>query len=158
MDYKIIELTQNKYAVVDDEDYDRLRGLKWHYHSSGYAVHGGNHYRKISKTYMHRLIINAPKNMEVDHINGDGLDNRKENLRIVTKAENAMNRSRSSKNNHSGFKGVSFYKRLNKWQAYINKDRKFIFLGYFDAKIEAAKAYDTAAKQYFGEFAKLNYA
>ena len=160
MDYKTIELTKGKETIVDDDDWIRLLKYNWHYHSAGYAVGGGNYYgkNKIPQTYMHRLITGAKKGEEVDHINGNKLDNRKGNLRIVTKSENAMNKSISTKNNTSGFKGVSFYKRLSKWQAYVHKNGKCICLGYFETREQAAKAYDIAAKEYYGEYARLNYA
>lgn len=104
---------------------------------------------------MHRLIMEAKQQQKVDHINGDGLDNRKENLRFATTSENAMNKC-STKNKSSSYKGVSWYKRYKKWQAQIKFKGKSIYIGIFDTEIEAAKAYDNKAKELFGEFAKLN--
>ena len=98
----------------------------------------------------------TPKGMATDHINGDGLDNRKQNLRICTHAENLRNR-RLGKNNTSGYKGVSWHKLHKLWYAHISHNKKLMSLGYFKDKEEAAKAYDRKAIELFGEFAKLNF-
>ncbi len=98
---------------------------------------------------MHRLIMDCPDGMDVDHINGDGLDNRRENLRIVTRSQNLRNR-KTFKNSKSGFKGVIFNPVNGKWKAIIN-------LGTFDTSEEAAKAYDEAIKKLFGPLAKPNF-
>jgi len=103
---------------------------------------------------MHRLIMDAPDGTDVDHRNMDRVDNRRSNLRLATRAENLRNQG-LSRNNTSGFKGVS---RLDgKWRAEIRVKWKLIYLGLFDDKVEAARAYDTAAKEHFGEFARLNF-
>lgn len=104
---------------------------------------------------MHRLIMHCPKNKQVDHIDGNGLNNQKCNLRIVTQQQNGWNRGTSGKN-RSGYKGVCWLKQNRKWLAKIvvNYDAKS--LGYFNSKKDAARAYNIAAKKYFGEFAKLN--
>lgn len=112
------------------------------------------------KLILARLIMNCPKGMVVDHINGNRLDNRKKNLRICTQNQNTKNRVKSPRNK-SGFKGVHFFKSkypLQKpWVAEIVVDRKRISLGYFKTKEEAARAYDIAAEKHFGEFAKFNF-
>lgn len=149
---KFIELTQGKKAIVDDEDFNQFNKYNW-YFNSGYAVRKAS---KSSKFRLHREIMQAPKGLEVDHINGDGLDNRKVNLRVCTHQENLRNK-KMSKKNKSGFKGVTWNIRLQHWRASIRLNSVDNYLGHFNNKIEAAKAYDKAAKVYFGEFAKLNF-
>jgi hypothetical protein len=111
---------------------------------------------KLQTVYLHRKLMDAGKGQTVDHINGDPLDNRRENLRLATRSEQNMNRGLSS-NNTSGFKGICYLKRDRKWWAYIHVNRKRTSLGYFDTPEEAARAYDRAAVQMHGEFALLNY-
>lgn len=104
------------------------------------------------KIYLHRFITNVPKGMVVDHINGNKLDNRRENLRICTQSENMANHPRNA-NNKSGFKGV-FYKQENgRFMAYITKDRKRINLGHYSTALEASEAYRIAANKIFGQYA-----
>ncbi len=149
---KKIPLTQGRFALVDDEDFDRINQFKWNLYDNGkftYAV--TNHSLR-----MHRVVMHAPKDKEVDHRNHNGLDNQKHNLRVCTKNENQHNR-RLNANNASGYKGVCWHKRINKWQSYIRFQSKRIFLGYFADKVEAAKAYDKKAEELFGEFACLNF-
>ena len=137
---KQIELTQGKFAIVDDEDFEYLSRHKWHIGSGGYAFTDGG------KTRMHRLITSCPANMDVDHINHNKLDNRKENLRVCTTEENCRNRV-DNKNNKSGFRGVSFHSPLNKWRAKIVLKNKHFHLGYFDTPQEASQAYEEVAAQ-----------
>lgn len=93
---------------------------------------------------------------EVDHIDGNKLNNTRGNLRIASNAENKMNRDKQS-NNTSGYKGVSFHKKYKKWRAIIGIQGKSIHLGYFSDAVEAAKAYDDSARKYHGEFARTNF-
>ena len=104
---------------------------------------------------MHRLIIDCPVNMQTDHINGNGLDNRKSNLRVCYNYQNARNQ-KLRPNSNSGFKGVSLIKDRNKWVAQIKVNGKVKYLGAYTLKEEAARAYNKAAKELFGEFAWLN--
>lgn len=104
---------------------------------------------------MHRLILSLKSGEICDHINGDKLDNRKKNLRVCTSSQNLANRG-SQKNSRSGIKGVTFYVRTGKWAANIAFNRKQTFLGYFLSKEEAASAYNQAAIEHHGEFARLN--
>lgn len=152
---KEISLTEDKVAFVDDEDYPLVSQYKWYVsgsHSNWYAIRNN----RLKSLIMHRLILNIPKDFECDHINGNGLDNRRCNLRIVTKAQNQMNR-RKSQSCSSNFKGVTWYKSRNKWIVTITINQKQIYLGRYVNEIDAAKAYDEAAKRLFGEYARLNF-
>ena len=109
---------------------------------------------------MHQEILKVPKGMVVDHINNDGMDNRSANLRAATKAQNSRNRKKFLKSDgskQSKYKGVSWHKKTHKWEASITFERKSIYLGIFKNEIDAAKAYDEAAKKYHGQFACLNF-
>lgn len=153
---KNIPLTQGKFAIVDDEDYEWLNQWKWHYNHNGYAVRfikNGNKKKYIS---MHRFILNTPINKLTDHINSNGLDNRRSNLRIVTSQQNATNRKTEIRNT-SGFKGVMWNKASKKWRVVIEKDNKKIHIGMFEDINEACKIYNQKAKELFGEFARLNH-
>jgi hypothetical protein len=156
---KKIKLTKGGDVLVDDEDFEELNKYKW------YAFRGGKTFyatrmerlpdKKWKMTRMHREIMGARDGVIIDHINANGLDNRKENLRFCTRKENNRNSSKQ-KNNKSGFKGVCWYKRCSKWHARIMVDGKNIDLGLFSDVKEAAKAYNIAAMEHYGEFARLN--
>ena len=154
---KLIPLTQDKFAIVDAEDYGWLSKYKWHASKDRrnyYAKRRGPH----GIVTMHRVILNAPAGLVVDHINHNGLDNRKANLRLCTVAQNNRNaRPCTGPNKTSKYKGVSFDKNRNRFAASIKHHRKIYFLGRFKNETDAAKAYDKAAKKYFGEFAYLNF-
>lgn len=146
---RYILLTQGQKVLVDDEDFEMLSQYKWHLHSTGYA-------RKSSpKMYMHRLIMNPDKKLQVDHKNHNRLDNRRQNLRVCTEEQNKFNMS-DRKDNTSGFRGVTWNKEKHKWTAQIGFKGTTKNLGHHLDKIEAAKAYNTVAQQLFGDFARLN--
>lgn len=149
---KAIPLTQGKEAIVDDEIYEYLTCWSWHY-STGYAKRCDWNNGKSRIVRMHHFVLPLKEGMQVDHINGNGLDNRRENLRLVTKSQNMMNRG-TQKNSTSGFKGVN--KHQGKWRAYILENRRQRHLGMFNTKEEAALAYNEAAKVIHGEYARLN--
>ena len=151
---KEIQLTQGKVALVDDEDFDWLNQWKWccshDYANKAVRLSNG----KYSAITMHRLILLAHKGQEVDHINGNRLDNRRVNLRFCSRTENQYNKKRQ-KNNTTGYKGVRKH-RDGKWEAKIRVNGERIYLGIYVNIHDAAKAYDEAALKYHGEFAYLN--
>ena len=162
---KEIPLTQNKTAFIDDSDYELIASHKWRIEKVN-KTYGNTYYacrttpkssnNKRGFEYMHWLIMGKPKKgFETDHIDGNGLNNRRSNLRIVTTAQNSMNAKKAA-NKSSVYKGVSFHKRMNKWIAYIRINKKLKTLGYFSSEISAAMEYNKYAKELFGQFANLN--
>ena len=139
-------------VMVDDEDYKKLSSFNWQVDK---YMSVSSHTTDKGRMLIHRYIMNCPDNMEIDHIDGNRLNNQKSNLRFATSAQNKMNRG-PRKDNKSGFKGVSLNKALNKWTARIMIENKYKHLGLFETKEEAAKAYNEYAKENFGEFAWLN--
>ncbi len=152
MSRKIL-LTQGKFALVDDEDFECLSQWKWRY-DNGYASRSVRKGKKVSRFYMHRLIGDIPKDMKTDHINGNPLDNRRSNIRPCTPSQNGMNQHLVT--GRSKHKGIYFFKQNKKWVARIMKEGKRTFLGSFNYEKEAAKAYNVAATELFGKFARLN--
>ena len=152
---KKIPLTKGRFTVVDDEDFPLLSQHKWYCMTStpsGYAARGTG--SNGSLILMHRQIMETPKGMECDHINMDGLDNRRENLRNCTSSQNKMNRG-PQKNNALGYKGISKIPS-GKYRAKIQIDGKQVHLGYFESVQQAATAYDHAAEKYHHQFAHPN--
>lgn len=156
-----IPLTRGKFAIVDDEDYEYLNQWNWSSVNNRKYPYARRHLKiengKPVHVLMHRIITNCPKNMQVDHINHNTLDNRKANLRICTKSDNQKNRIGRSK--VSGYKGISkANSKSNPWRVYISSGYKgkYFFLGNYKSQEMAAKAYNEAAKKYHGEFAYLN--
>jgi hypothetical protein len=147
-------LSQGLFAVVDDQDYEWLNQWRWTAHLgpggrvAAYRKVGQNKGHMSRNLWMHRVILNAPTEAEVDHINGDSLDNRRENLRLATRAQNLRNR-RTFKNSKSRYKGVVYNPLNGKWKVIIN-------FGTFDSPEDAAQAYDEAIKKLFGKFAKAS--
>jgi len=172
--FRRIPLTQGRYAIVDPADFPRLSKYKWRLcRTRGKnTLYAERSIRKANGRYsrilMHReLMENINSNLQdtsdeirmtslvIDHINGNGLDNRRVNLRLATVAQNAWNSKK--RNPRSGYKGVWFAADKGKWRAAIVYHGRRIHLGYFKDKIAAAKAYDAAAKKYYKEFAKPNF-
>lgn len=156
-----ITLTKGFKAVIDSEDLVKVKDFKWvafvrdakknKIYARAHIKGSGRNGKQIS---LHRLIMDAPKGMVVDHIDGDTLNNKKGNLRVCLQAENARNSC--SAYGSSRFKGVTLRKKINRWRAYIKKNYRQIHLGWFASEAEAAKAYNIAALKLFGSFAKLN--
>lgn len=155
---KEIPLTQGKVAVVDDEDYDELMKYKWHATTGGggrkcYAETSWRKGKTKGNSRMHTMLSGCTM---TDHIDGDGLNNMKSNLRGCNKSQNGMNRG-ADRDNTTGYKGVGYKKGVGKFRARIKIDGKEISLGLFDTAEKAAKAYDKAASKLFKGFAFLNF-
>lgn len=150
-----IPLTGGYFTLVDDADYPRLSQLKWYFHR-GYARYSIDKHHKI---YMHQLLVTPPPGFTTDHKNGDGLDNRRENLRLATTHQNQQNKRKSAFKNgkptSSRYKGVSWRKRDGVWAAKIRDNGRSVWLGSFGSEKEAAAAYQNAALKLFGEFARI---
>lgn len=145
---KAIPISRNKYTLVDEEDYDFLTQWKWTGHTYISRKEVGR-----DAIYMHRVVMDCPSHLEVDHKNGCKWDNRKANLRVCTRAENSRNRGKSIVRD---YKGVYWNQRARKWSASIKVDRKLVYLGLHQTKAEAALAYNEAALKYHKKFARLN--
>ena len=156
---KFIGLTQNQKAVIDDEDFDRINKYKWHASANSttgkYYARGSIWLNKRTISFkMHRLILNAAKGEQVDHINGDTLDNRKKNLRICNNQQNQQNQIHHRKNNKLGIKGVYWDSERRKFRADIRVNGKLLCLGRFNILGDADSAYRIAEDKYFGEFSR----
>lgn len=155
---KIIVTSNHHRAIVDDADFRRFGHLKWR----AMKPKNGRMYvvrRSGAKEmyYLHRCIMNVTDSkIDVDHKDRNGLNCRKQNLRLCTRSLNNAN-SIKQKNTTSQFKGVSWFKPAKMWRAYIGYGGKRFWLGYFHDEKQAARTYDAAAKKYFGDFARLNY-
>ena len=151
---KKIPLTQDKFALVDDADFDELNQYKWYAsftHGIWYVQRSEYINGKQKNIKMHRQIMDFPSSKDIDHINHDGLDNRRYNLRVCNHSKNMKNRY-MQKNNTSGLIGVSWNKRIKKWHAQIGNENKNIHIGYFENKEEANRAYNKKAIELFGEY------
>jgi hypothetical protein len=154
-----IPLTKGYVAIVDDDDHEWLSQWRWFALVGSNAVYAHRSVRidgKRRTLRMHRAILGAPKGMGVDHIDHDGLNNTRANLRLCTQSQNLGNQ-RLRTDGTSAYKGVSWHTQRGKWQAHIKRDDKHKYLGLFTDEIDAALAYDAAARELFGEFAYLNF-
>jgi len=152
---KRIPLTQGKYALVDDEDYPELSAHKWFY-GDGYARRMSKHKGKRVVVSMHHFVLPRIPGLEVDHINGNRADNRRCNLRHVTRSQNNANRHALVEDASSRFKGVCWREHAHKWKAYIKVDGRQVHIGYFETEEEAARAYNETARTIYGQYAHLN--
>lgn len=155
-------MAQPKYAKVDPADYKRLRGYEWLAKKGRNSFYARRHVpgrkgKKEALIYMHQEVIEVPEGMVVDHINHDGMDNRRANLRAATHSQNLCHRRKCPGQKSSKYKGVTWKKDNRKWQARIGFENKEIYLGCFRDEIDAAKAYDNAARKYHKDFASLNF-
>ena len=154
---KLIDISSPKYpnafAMVDDADFDWLNQWKWCLNAQLYVIKSAG--IKNKKIRMHRLILNPPIGMFCDHIDGNKRNNQRNNLRICSISENGMN-SKKRSNSESKFKGCRYNKINKNYNAEIKAKNKRIFLGCFKTEIDAALAYNEAAKKHFGEFARIN--
>ena len=151
-----IALTRGREAIIDKDDVATISGHKW----CALRAPNGRWYAVCRSNgnflFMHRVIMNAPAGRDVDHANSDGLDNRRSNLRIATRSQNLGNR-RKMPGRSSRYKGVTWHKARHKWRAYIGAGGVLRHLGYFLDEADAALAYDRAALEAWGEFARTNF-
>lgn len=158
---KEIPLAHGKVAIVDDADYEWLMQWKWsawtsRYHTTWYVKRDCYFPKgRRQRIYMHRLILDAAPGTTIDHIDCNGLNNTRSNLRFASHAENVRNRGVQS-NNTSGYKGVTFDKQKERWVALIFCENVKYYLGQFDSVEDAAAAYDKAALELHGAFANTN--
>jgi hypothetical protein len=155
-DVAYVPLTKGYEAIIDAADVPLVEGVNWWAKISRITVYAAAKLPSPQRgdKLMHRAIMNTPSKMETDHIDGDGLNNRRSNLRIATTSENQRNRGLSA-NNTSGFKGVSWQKRTKKWRAEIRSNGVYWWLGDFDTPEAAHAAYVAASERLHGEFGRV---
>ena len=160
--FRLIRMAQPRYAKVDPADYKRLRRYEWLARKGRNSFYARRHVPRAKPAkemliYMHQQVIRVPQGMVIDHVNHDGMDNRSANLRPATYAQNLYHRKKRLGAKYSKYKGICWKKKSRKWVARIGFDKKELHLGYFASEIDAAKAYDRAARKYHGQFASLNF-
>jgi len=150
-----IPLTRGKFAIVEAQDYYRLVRFRWHAVFNSKTFYAARIER--GKTIkMHREITCGPKDLVVDHVDRNGLNNRRGNLRLCSAAENGRNTGSSARGT-SKYKGVHWHRRMRKWAAAIQYNKKVYHIGYFSDEVEAAEAYDKKAREFFGKYGYLNF-
>jgi hypothetical protein len=160
---RIIRLASGEVTLLDEDDYERLKGYRYRKVSGGYAMRTIYAGGKETGRLLHRDILDVPEGMEVDHKDGDPLNNTKANLRVCTRSQNHANRKKPARRQGktSRYRGVFFNRQpvtaKRPWWATIGKDRKQRYIGAFATEDEAARAYDRKALELFGEFASLNF-
>ena len=154
---KEIQLTQGKVTLIDDEDFEKVNQFKWYYLNVGYAVRSVWINNKCNTILLHRYLLGLKKgdSIEVDHIDGNKLNNIRYNLRECTGKQNKCNKLKLITNT-SGYKGVYWHKGAQKWCAQIATNGIHVYLGLYSNLNDAAFAYDNAALKYHGKFANLN--
>lgn len=160
---KQIPLNNGYTVLVDDEDYDRVSQYKWYATiktNTVYAQRNSRHDERPGQPrtmiLLHRFIMDAQAGVMVDHVDGNGLNCCRSNMRLCGRVENGQNQ-RLSVRNRSGYKGVSWFSRSGKWLATIGVNGKLRYIGLYERAEDAARAYDAKAKELFGEFAQLNF-
>lgn len=160
-EFRRIYLGEGKFTIVDEQDYYRYNDYRWSPQKKSrtyYAIRVVSNCEKTLRIVsLHREIMNEPKGLLVDHKNGDGLDNRRANLRTATKFDSVHNRRKRKTKTSSRYTGVNIDKETGRWVARIRNRGKRTWLGSFKDEAAAARAYDEAAKKYHGEFARLNF-
>lgn len=151
---KKIKLTQGKFALVDDDMFEKLSKYKWHALKRCNTFYANKRGKNNSKIQMHRVVLNTPDDMETDHKDGNGLNNQRSNLRVCSHSENCRNKKKP-KNNTTGYKGLSWCERNKKWLVRICVNKKRIYLGHFKTKKSAYKAYCEASIKFHGKFARI---
>ena len=154
-----VPLSQGYEAIIDVDDVGIIEGFNWYAqvakrHNLVYAVRGAILNGTKKQVSMHRQILNAKDGFDVDHSNGNGIDNRRKNIRIATRSQN-MHNKKMQHNNTSGYKGVHWNKGRGKWQANIKVNDKRRYLGSFDTPEDAAEAYKSASERLHLDFARL---
>lgn len=153
---KKLLLRSGEHTLVDDDIYEKVNDVKWGLYVGASNMRYVGRYSNKQMISLHRLITGAKKGQIVDHKNGDTLDNRRQNLRICTHQQNMANR-KVQKNNISGYKGVGWEEKKNRYKVRVYKDGREFHVGYYLNVIEAAKAFDKATKKLHGEFARTNF-
>jgi hypothetical protein len=157
-----VMLPNSEPAIIDAADAHLAEGQPWRLNRSGYVAYCRhtpwvNGKRTSGWIFLHRVIAGTPDGLTTDHADGDTLNNRRANLRIVTNSQNAKNKRTRGRAKTSRYKGVNWYAARGQWTARVTSDYRGYHLGYFDSEEQAARAYDEAAKRHHGEYAALNF-